>query len=413
MQQILAIIAEHNDSSRPLGKPRVSYLDSLLALVEPPEILTVIGIRRCGKSTLMQQLQIELHKRGIARKEETIYINFEDPRLAEIDSATKLVELIQAIGDKCKGAGRLYLFLDEIDQVVGWEQALNLFYEQRAKIKFVISGSNSEMSTGRLATVLSGRYLTLRVYPLSFQEYLEFSPNKFSEIDAVKDYLEWGGFPRVVMEQNSYVKTQILANYLDTIAEKDLIVRHSIRKPAGIKALLKYVCLNSTRLFSSYNLSKVLSITDTTVNKYLSHMEQAFIIDRVVLYSPSVKKQLYNPDKLILADNGLAKIAGFSGGGLLGQMLENRVGQTLLQKFPKNLYYWKNGAEVDYAAITGEQLTLYNIAVSADDDTTFLREKRALSEALKKFPSATPKLITLINALGRKDAEIESAIGYI
>ncbi len=412
MQKLLEIIAEHNDPKRDLGYKRQTYAAKLWSLKASPEIVSVVGIRRCGKSTLLQQLQRDLLQE-LADPSYALFINFEDPRLEEIDTATKLLNLIKAYESQKSKADRLYFFLDEIDRVKGWEKALNFFYEQGAKIKFFISGSNSEIFSGKLATVLSGRFITLRVYPLDFKEFLVFRPNFDSPLAALKDYIEWGGFPRVALENDTYIRTQILLSYFETILEKDLIIRHKIRKTRELKDLLKYICLNPTRLFSSYNLAEILNIQDSTINRYIDYMEQAFIVKRISLYSPSVKKQIYNPDKILLADNGLARIAGFSGGDNFGMLLENAIGMALLRRSGRELYYWKKNREIDFVELFGSELNIYNVTASLDDDQTYLREISALDEGQREHASAKAHLLTVFNELKREDSRIELITNYL
>ena len=154
MQQLIDIIDEHNDLSKDLGICRSFYLDQLRLLVDPPEIVAILGLRRCGKSTIMQQLQLELTKTRCLSAD-TRFINFEDPRLEGLNTGVKLLELIEAYRKQQSVPKRMYFFLDEIDRVEGWEKALNFFYEQKVDVKFFISGSNSEIFTGQLATILS------------------------------------------------------------------------------------------------------------------------------------------------------------------------------------------------------------------------------------------------------------------
>ena len=412
MSTFLDVIAEHNLPDKDIGRLRKMYLSTLLTLVECPEVIAVIGLRRSGKSTIIQQLQNSLIQSGTSR-DHTIYINFEDPRLEEIANGTQLLHLVQEICTAKLGSERIYLFLDELDHIGSWEKAINFLYENQKRIKLFISGSNSSLFTGRLATVMSGRYIPFRVYPLCFAEYLDFTPFQRSDLDALKDFLEWGGFPRVVVEKNTYVKNQVLSSYFQTIVEKDLIVRHKIRKVQELRELVKYVFLNPTRIFSSYNLSKVLDVEDSTVNRYLSYMEQAYIIHRLPLYSPSVKKQIYNPDKILLSDNGLARIAGFSGGDNFGQRLENSCGLELIRRTEGELFYWKDDCDVDFVSRRGASAHFYNVTTSVDDDTTYKREVQSLDKARLSYPAATFSLLTLINSLHREDPRIEQIYEFM
>lgn len=139
-------------------------------------------------------------------------------------------------------------------------------------------------------------------------------------------------------------------------------------------------------------------------------MQQAFIIDRVSLYSPSVKKQIYNPDKILLADSGIYKAFGFSVGENFGSLLENIFGNYLLQKYGNTVFYWKNGTEIDYLRLDGHKIILDNVTVSTDEETTFKREISSLETAAEKFQNTEQYLRTAVNTLGREDSRIVDLI---
>lgn len=385
-----------------MGVKRKSYLDKLLWLSSIEEVVAISGVRRSGKSTILRQLIAELNKKKKVPFANTLHVNFEDPKLGENLTAVDLFDLYQEYQQKLKPKGKVYVFLDEVQKVAGWEKFVRTFYDQKKNIKFFVTGSNSTVFSSKLATVLTGRMINLLIYPLSFAEFHDFNKGDFNE------YLKFGGFPRVVLEKDKRTKKEVLVSYYNAILENDVILRNNIKNKRKLKQLAFYLLSNAGNLVSSYALEKMLNLSDSEIGKYLEFLEEAYLISRIPLFSYSVRKQIYNPDKVFCVDAGLANTAGFRFSENKGRLLENIVFNKLSQERQK-VFYWKNGAEIDFVLQKGMKVTdLINVTQTVDDPEVLDRELKSLEIGGKEFPEAKQNLLTLYNQSKQTDPRIYS-----
>lgn len=384
------------------GINRRGYLDRLSHLVSIGEIVAISGVRRCGKSTILRQFIRELHKTKKIPFRNTLHINFEDPRFGQSLDAVDLFEIYKEYKKELKPRGKIYLFLDEVQSVARWEQFVRTLYDTKENAAFIVTGSNSTVFSSKLSTVLTGRVIEMPVAPLSFAEYGDFTKGNFDE------YLRFGGFPFVVLEKNEEKKREVLISYYTDILENDVIIRNGIKNKEKVKDLVLYLLSNTGNLASSYALEKMLKISDGEVSRYMDFLEEAYLISRTPLFSYSVKKQIYNPDKVFCVDTGLANIAGFAFSENKGRLLENVVFNKLAQE-RKNIFYWKNGTEIDFLLQAGQKVTdLINVTTTVDDVSVLRRELESLAVGSKEFPEAKTSLLTLYNQSGQTDSRISS-----
>ncbi|MBI3559462.1 ATP-binding protein [Candidatus Gottesmanbacteria bacterium] len=382
------------------GVKRRGYLDRLSYLISIGEIVAISGVRRCGKSTILRQFIKELRETKKVPFRNTLHINFEDPRFGQSLDAMDLFEIYKEYKEKLKPKGKIYLFLDEVQSVARWEKFLRTLYDLEENAAFVVTGSNSTVFSSKLSTVLTGRVIEMPVAPLSFAEYSGFSDGDFDE------YLRFGGFPLVVLEKNEEKKREILISYYTDILENDVIIRNGIKNKEKVKDLALYLLSNAGNLVSSYALEKMLKISDGEVSRYLKFLEEAYLISRAPLFSYSVRKQIYNPDKVFCVDTGLANTAGFNFSENKGRALENMVFNKLSQE-RQRVFYWKNGAEIDFVLQKGMKVTdLINVTQTVDDEEVLQRELRALDLGQKEFSQAKTRLITLYNESKQTDPRI-------
>ncbi|MEK9165941.1 MAG: ATP-binding protein, partial [Patescibacteria group bacterium] len=249
--EILAVLNDWNfwQHSLPVGIRRDDYLTKAKSFLRERQILIIAGARRSGKSFIMRQVIKELTHSGVPAQE-TLMINFEDPRLPKLglDTLQDIYEIyLEALNPKASP----YLFLDEIQEVEGWEKWVRTIHEL-GKAHLIISGSNAKLLSQELATLLTGRHLDVEVSPLSFKEFLSFKQftvkNKLDLIGKqieikrlFSEYFKYGGFPEVVLSNN---KEEVLLRYFDDILNKDLIKRYRIRKIAALKSLTKFYLSN-------------------------------------------------------------------------------------------------------------------------------------------------------------------------
>lgn len=391
------------------GIARPKHLDVLLPWAALPEIVAVTGVRRSGKSTILLQLLQELHRKKRVPYRNTLYINFEDPRLENCLHPNGLFELVAEYRRYLKPKGRIYIVLDEIQRVSDWEKFCRTIYDQKENIKLFVTGSTSRTFTSDLSHLLSGRIIIHAVTPLDFQEFMHFRKGK-GDLD---EYLQFGGFPRVVLEENEVNKTTILVSYYDTIIENDVILKNDIKNKTELKHLAHFALSNIANQISSYSLEKVLHISNENISRYLNFLEESFIIARTPIFSYSVKKQIYNPDKIYCIDTGLAKVAGFSFSENKGKFVENVVFQKLRDQAIK-LFYWKNGTEIDLITFANNHVDrLINVTLTVDDPDVLRRELSSLAKGKNEFSQAEELLLTVYNQSHQTDKRIQLLTDFL
>ena len=351
--------------------------DSLCTL---PDIdnyaLIVSGVRRCGKSTLLHQLLKKKHT-------ESLYINFDDPRLYdfEISDFQKLDQLITEAGNRV-------LMFDEIQIIKGWERYVRQKLDENFKV--FVTGSNASLLSKELGTSLTGRHITSELFPFSFKEFCRFKDIEPNE-HATKEYMQLGGFPE-------YLKNpieEILANLLDDILIRDIAVRYGIKDIRGLKRLTVFLLSNIGNLTSANKLREPAGINSTTtILEYLSHLEQSYLVSLVPMFDYSLKKQTINPKKIYAIDMGLVTSNVNRIKGDEGHKLENMVYNTLRLRY-KDIYYHRRDNECDFITLEKGAITQaiqVCMELNADNQS---REFDGLIDALKFYKLTEGYIITL------------------
>lgn len=351
--------------------------DSLCTL---PDIdnyaLIVSGVRRCGKSTLLHQLLKKKHT-------ESLYINFDDPRLYdfEISDFQKLDQLITEAGNRV-------LMFDEIQIIKGWERYVRQKLDENFKV--FVTGSNASLLSKELGTSLTGRHITSELFPFSFKEFCRFKDIEPNE-HATKEYMQLGGFPE-------YLKNpieEILANLLDDILIRDIAVRYGIKDIRGLKRLTVFLLSNIGNLTSANQLREPAGINSTTtILEYLSHLEQSYLVSLVPMFDYSLKKQTINPKKIYAIDMGLVTSNVNRIKGDEGHKLENMVYNTLRLRY-KDIYYHRRDNECDFITLEKGAITQaiqVCMELNADNQS---REFDGLIDALKFYKLTEGYIITL------------------
>ncbi|MCL5423929.1 MAG: ATP-binding protein [Candidatus Marsarchaeota archaeon] len=358
-----------------------------------PNVLVITGIRRCGKSIFSYLIE-KTHKFG--------YINFDDERLFGIESKD-LDSILQAIYELY---GTLdYLVLDEIQNVSNWELFVNRL---RRTMRVILTGSNSNLLSSELATHITGRYIEKRLFPFSFKEYLIF--NKFSISNAyttvekalinkmLDNYLVNGGMP----ETYKFGK-QILLRTYDDIITKDVVVRRKVKKSNELKKLAKYLITNVAEEFSYRALGSATEIKNvSTVTKWVSYLEECFLIFKLERFDFKLKQQFIAPKKIYCVDPGLVELIGFKFSENKGRVIENVVAIQLQRKKEKiidlEVYYWKDHSqkEVDFVLKSKSVITeLIQVSAISRIDELKEREINALLAASAKLKCNTLTIITM------------------
>lgn len=360
---------------------REKYLNKMIMLKDTEFIKVITGLRRSGKSTLMLMYKDYLLNNQV-KEDNIIYINFES---AMYDDIKNYKDLYQFIKEKIK-KDKVYLLLDEVQNVESWEKAINSF-KVDFDIDIYITGSNAYLLSSELSTLLSGRYIEIKMYPLSFKEFLIF--NNYDTInieDKFNEYLKYGGLPAITLIKNN---DELVLSYLNdiynSIVKKDIIDRNNLKNTTLLENIIKYLANNigspisSTKISNYLNSNKITpNCNHQTIDNYLNMLEKSYIIykaDRTDIKDKSVLKTL---GKYYISDTGIRNIIlGFRNINE-GHLLENVVYLELLRRgykvsIGKNYEY-----EVDFVAENPNEIIYLQVSLSISDEKVRDREIRSL-----------------------------------
>lgn len=365
---------------------RPEYINAIAPFFDTPLVKILAGIRRSGKSTIFEMLRLELLRRGI--KEENII----QRRYTEMELADSLTakEMYDDLKEAIAGKGRCYLLLDELQEVEGWERAINSLLEG-ADVDIYVTGSNSKLMSSEISTYLTGRYVSVPVYPLSFREYLSFKKgSRLSRRELLEEYIRFGGFPLVALgeyeEQTAY---QIVEGIYSTVISRDIVRRHRIKRQDLFDRVARYIMENMGRTFSANSISKFLKSEYRTVSvesiyNYLRWLEDAFIIYPCRRYDLQGKAVLKTQEKYYLADVSLKYcILGYDR-KMLDAAMENIVFLELRRR-GYDVFIGKNAAkEIDFVATRREERVYVQVCVRLPEGSD--REIGNLMELRDHYP---------------------------
>lgn len=402
-EDILEILHPLNfwGKTQDIGVKRVKYLDTFDKYIDANKVvLAVIGIRRAGKTYLTKQL-LDL-KCSQFSKETTLYVLLEDPKFEPYLNLDLLNDIYQSYRTFINRKGPCYIVLDEIQNIEHWEKWVRATLEKNNDVKIIITGSSSKLLSSSLAKVLTGRTITQNIFPLSFKEFLSFKGlmlDKDYDIVVKKEqikqmlteYILYGGFPQIVLEDNISVKTQLLKELFEGIILRDVVSRHRIRDVHTIKTAAELAINNFAGLISASKLRKILvnilgrKISPNLVLDILSHLEEAFLIFQLPILSYKVKERKQYPKKIYCIDNGIINTAIIKFTDNIGRLFENTVALSLLKKNGiENIFYWKSrqGKEVDFVIKEGMRIRqLIQVSYNISEKKTKDREIDALLAA--------------------------------
>lgn len=380
------------------GIRRQFYLDELNRYLKMSEIVALTGVRRSGKSTIILQIIEDLIQNKKVNPKNTLYLNFEEPSFGGSLELKLLIKIFDAYLEFYNPKGKVYLFLDEVQLVKNWEKFVVSLYDRKANIKIFVTGSSSKLLQSEISTLLSGRYISKIVYPLSFMEFLDFKKIGYKPLlktpklyNQLREYLEFGGFPKIVLEKNKHNKRILLAEYFNSIVERDIILRHQIKNIKDVKEIISFVFANVSKQTSTYKLEKNFDISSQNIRRYFEYFDEAFLLQFVSFFSYSVKKQIYNPQKIFSIDTGLRNAVSFKFSEDIGKLLKNTVFMEFLRK-KEQAYYWENGTEIDFLIRKGYQVSeLFNVCYSLEDKQTLNREIKSLEKGMAEFKKSKAK----------------------
>ena len=353
---------------------REHYLAQIRPFYESDLIKIITGIRRCGKSIILNQVREELE----AQHKKCLFLDFElRPVLRKIPDADTLISYVTAhLGEE-----KLYVFLDEVQNVQDWHEACRTL--RRSDCSVFITGSNSKLLSREFTRELSGRYVSFRIRPFVYREAKQFA-DQLGRRFEIADYLIWGGFPAALEQPDEDARKRYLNDLNNTIIYNDLENRYKIRKRDIFERVVDFVLISNARIFSAksitdYMKGQNIEISVPTVIKYLGYLKEAYVIEDVPLYSPKAKAKLNYYYKLYNEDVSFNSIRLSGNRYDLTHNLENIVLNELLYMGYEVSVYSNKGKEVDFRAVRDGKIFLVQVAYSVAEDKAYEREFSAFS----------------------------------
>jgi len=366
---------------------REQYLDKLVIYTDKNLIKVITGVRRCGKSFLLQLFRSTLMGRGIP-EDHIIYLNFEDQAYRDIQDASDLNSyLTQRLVDQ----SRYYILLDEVQYIENWERVVNSL-RLKDHIDLTITGSNASLLSSELATLLAGRYVQIEMFPLSFVEYLEFSDQRGSDKEiAFNDYMQFGSFPTVVLNESKQLKTDFLRALYDSIIIKDIVTRHKVK---DVESLHKVVRFLFDAIGNPLSIQKIVNTIKSAggesshemIGNYLKYLEEAYVFYPVKRFDLKGKEILKTQGKYYGIDTGMRNLIVSPACANFGFVLENLVFLELKRR-GYEVYIGKiNEMEIDFYCRKLDEIFYIQVAQSLLDEQTRAREFRGLLSVPDNYP---------------------------
>ena len=402
-EEIIELISVENFWGRPqeVGIERDHYLKHLNRLAKAKDFsISIIGVRRSGKTFLTKQFLKKAIDSGLDPKQ-TLYVNLEDPRFHPYLSLELLDEIYQAYRTFVNKEGFALIVLDEVQNIKNWEKWVRRTMEKE-NVQIVMTGSTSSLLKTEVSTALTGRSLTLEVFPLSFHEFLKFKgvvledqlgvvKNKAKIERLFMEYLQFGGFPRVVLEEDEFLKREMLKELFDGIVMRDIVFRYGFRDVNSVKLVAELAINSFSSLKSVSSLRNELAgilkrkVSPNFVAEVMEALRESYLLFTIPPFSPKIKDVKKYPKKIYAVDTGLATTVTLSFSKNLGRLVENAVALHLIKKYGENnLFYYRGKREVDFILREGLRITKA-IQVTWDLRESYEREVKALLEAMNVF----------------------------
>ena len=368
---------------------RKFYLEKIVKLIDTEDIKVITGVRRCGKTVLLKQIIDELENRGIA-SENIIYMSFESSKYKNIRNDDDLDEFIFSKTNNLNG--KFYLLFDEIQKVKNWEVSLNS-YRVDLECDIYITGANSQFLSGELATLISGRYISINMLPFSFKELIQYYDEMHENIDEIKlfeQYLSYGGFPGLLNYENEE-KEKYLYDLYSTIVLNDILYKNKVKDLDLLERLMEFMISNIGQLFSANSISKYIKnenrkTTPHTIINYMDYARNAFIFYQIKRENIKQKKKLLISDKYYLVDSGFYFIFNGSTQRNWGQLLENIVFLELIRQGYSITIGKIQDLEVDFVCRKANQIKYIQVSQSILDENTRKREFKSLEKISDSYP---------------------------
>lgn len=368
---------------------RENYVKKIMEFTDTPFVKVLTGVRRCGKSTIMQMIMEELRKRGV--KEERIISYRFDSMEYEDMTAKQLYEILKT---KLSADEKTYLFLDEVQEIDSWEKTVNSINTD-FNVDIYVTGSNSRMMSSEIATYLTGRYVSFRIFTLSFSEYLLFKKQHAKTESIQKElinYIKYGGFPAIHLQEypidSAYT---IVRDIYNSTIFSDIVKRNQVRKVDQLERVVKFVFDNVGRTFSAKSISDYLksehrTIDNETVYSYLEKLESAYILHRCSRYDIQGKELLKTQEKFYLADSSFKySVLGYNYQSI-AEMLENVVYLELLRRGYEVCIGKTQNGEIDFIATKQNNKLYIQVTKEISSEKTEQREYKRLFDINDNYP---------------------------
>lgn len=356
---------------------REKYLSKIRPFYDQDLIKVIMGIRRCGKSILLQQIIEELKKNNISESQ-IIYINFEYEDYSFIKND---MDLHEYISKQMTTSKKYYLFFDEIQNVEQWEKAINSFKASK-NVSIFITGSNSDLLSGELATHLAGRYVSFKIFPFTLQEVCELkNVTDKNEIENLfNEYIIWGGLPQRFVMTDEYQTRVYLSDIYNSIVVKDIVKRFNIKDLDLLNRIIEYIVTTPSQNFSADNLSNYFmnndnrEVSKVTIYNYLEYMTKAMLISKAERFDIRGKRILNGKYKYYLTDLGIGHIKNFGKRPQMGAYLENIVYNELICRGYDVYVGNSENAEIDFIATRFNEKIYIQVAYILADEKVVERE---------------------------------------
>ena len=353
---------------------REHYLKRIRGFYDSDLIKIITGIRRCGKSIILEQIMNEIKE----KTDNIIYLNFEDERIiSNISNCEQLLDYV----DNNRKSGLCYVFFDEIQEVTDWQKACKTLRLHNTSV--FITGSNSKILSKEFTKEFSGRYVSFRIRPFVYKEMLNYSKETGNDY-TITDYLIWGGFPKLLEFSSKEDRLIYLNDIYSSIVNKDLIVRFNIKNTELFKKITNYILRSNARISSSRNIESYLKSEQVdgsinTIIKYVSYLEEAYIIDRIKPFSTATKKELAYYFKIYDSDVAFNSILCIDNRYDISHNLENIVYNELIYMGYEVNVFNNNNKEIDFVAFKDNKKYYIQVAYSVAEDKAYEREFKAFN----------------------------------
>lgn len=379
-----------------IGFLRESYLQRIQLFANNKLVKVIVGQRRTGKSYILRQIAQSFLNKGV-KANQLFYLNKEYIAFDVIKDYVDLDKLIQFYRKELKPKGKIYLFLDEIQNIKGWERLVNSYSQDfTTEYEIYISGSNSNMLAGELATLLSGRYVSFEIFPFSYPEFLAIN-NFSSSRNNYLHYLQSGGLPELFILPNEETKRHYIASVKDTVLLRDIIQKNAIKDPKLLEDVFVFMINNASNLMSINNIANYLKsngrkTTFDTVSNYIGFIEDTFLIHKAERFDIKGKETIAGNAKFYANDLSYKNYlySGFGYG--IGNLLENLIYLALKRSDFDVFVGVLPNKEVDFVAKKANQTIYVQSAFSIADENTNQREYASLQAIKDNYPKIVVSL---------------------